>query len=577
MSFVKSFHCCISYFFVVIINASIFYNYVNAQILINNRETAVFSSSNLPIVLINTHGQTIKNSPKIIVDMGIIDNGEGNRNSITDTFNGYNGKIAIEIRGSSSQMYPKKQYGFEPKDSANNDLNVSLLGMPEDDDWILSAPYVDKSLIRDVLVYQISNSMGKYASRSRFCEVVINNEYVGVYVLLEKIKRDKNRVNIAKLSPGDTTGENLSGGYIVKIDKIDGDKTYGWISEYSPITNSGQKIRYQYHYPDQSDILPVQKNYIQAFIKSFESLMNSSNYNDTVNGYSKLISVKSFVDYFLINELSKNVDAFRLSAFMYKDRDSSGGQLKMGPVWDYNFAFGNANYYNSFLSNGWQLVYFSTNNNFKTTDAYPPPFYWKRLFDDPKFLHKAANRWKELRINILSDIKINRVIDSLVLLLDESQKRNFLKWPVIGQNLWPNYYNGKSYQDEINYLKNWIQQRFSWMDSELEKYLITESENKQQLPLKFILAQNYPNPFNGITIFKYQLPSSGNVRLSIFDLLGKEVAIIENGYRTEGDHEVSYKANQIASGVYFYKLQFLGIQDTKEVILTNYKKLIMLK
>lgn len=547
----------------------------NAQVAVNSSIT--FFSSNLPIIVINTHGQTIKDSPKIIVDMGIIDNGEGNRNNLTDTYNGFNGKIAIEVRGSSSQMYPKKQYGFETRDSVGNDIDVSLLGMPEDNDWILYAPYADKSLIRDVLVYRISNIMGRYASRTRFCEVVIDGQYVGVYVLMEKIKRGKKRVNIAKLSTSDTTGEALTGGYIIKVDKIEGDETYGWISQYPPVTYTGSKIRYQYHYPNQNDILPAQKNYIQAFIKSFETLMSSNNYSDTSTGYSKIISVKSFVDYFLINELSKNVDGFRLSAFMYKDKDSVGGQLKMGPVWDYNFAFGNANYYDAFLSNGWQLVYFSTNTSYQSTDTYPPPFYWKKLFDDPNFLNKAATRWNELRKDVLVNNKINGIIDSLVTLLDESQKRNFTKWPIIGQYLWPNYFNGKSYQDEINYLKTWVQQRFAWMDTELEKYIITKNEEKQMLPLNFILSQNYPNPFNAVTIIKYHIPSSGNVKLSVFNLLGKEIAVVEDGFKHEGNYETSYNADNLASGVYFYKLNFTGIQNSRNISLSDYKKFILLK
>ena len=167
----------------------------------NNLNVVSFTSSNLPIVVINTHGQQIPDDYKIIADMGIIYNGEGVRNNLTDPFNNYNGKIGIEIRGSSSQMFPKKQYAVETKDANGNDLDVSLLGFPPEEDWILYAPYNDKSLIRDVLVYKLANDMGRYASRSKFCELVLNGEYMGIYVLFEKIKRDANRVNIKKMEP----------------------------------------------------------------------------------------------------------------------------------------------------------------------------------------------------------------------------------------------------------------------------------------------------------------------------------------------------------------------------------------
>lgn len=170
-----------------------------------------FTSSNLPIVVINTNGQEIVDEVKITADMGIIYNGEGVRNYFSDSFNNYNGKIGIEIRGSSSQQFPKKQYAIETRDTSGNDLKVSLLGFPKESDWILFAPYNDKSLMRDVLTYRIASDMGRYASRSKFCEVVLNGDYVGVYVLLEKIKRDANRVNIKKLEAPDTSGYAVTG------------------------------------------------------------------------------------------------------------------------------------------------------------------------------------------------------------------------------------------------------------------------------------------------------------------------------------------------------------------------------
>jgi hypothetical protein len=140
-----------------------------------------FESSNLPIVMINTLGQTIVNDPRIVCDMGIIYNGEGAINYLSDPFKEYDGKISIEIRGSSSQSFPKKSYGLETQDSLGENSNVKLLGMPKENDWILYAPYSDKSLMRNVLTYKLGNDIGRYAPRTRFCELFINNDYKGVY------------------------------------------------------------------------------------------------------------------------------------------------------------------------------------------------------------------------------------------------------------------------------------------------------------------------------------------------------------------------------------------------------------
>ena len=232
------------------------------------------SVSKLPIIFINTNGQEIPDEDRIVVDMGIIYNGEGNLNYVDDPFNNYNGKVSIEIRGSTSQCYPKKSYSFETQDEDGNNSNVSLIDLPTENDWVLYAPYSDKSLMRNVITYDLSNEFGHYAPRTKFCELVLNNEYVGIYVLIEKIKRDENRVNISKLKENDTIGDDLTGGYIIKIDAFTGGGR-GWGSEYS------NSLNYQYHYPKYDKILPVQKEYIQDFIYQFETVMFGDNYNDT--------------------------------------------------------------------------------------------------------------------------------------------------------------------------------------------------------------------------------------------------------------------------------------------------------
>lgn len=175
-----------------------------------------FDSTNLPIILIDTQGNEIIDEPKIQARMKIIFNNDGKTNRISDSANIYNDYIGIEIRGSSSQMFPKKAYSIETRDSSGEDNDVSLLGFPEESDWVLYAPYSDKTLLRNVLAYKFANNLGRYASHTKFCEVFLNGDYIGVYVFMEKIKRDKNRVDIKKLEPEDNSGDALTGGYLLQ-------------------------------------------------------------------------------------------------------------------------------------------------------------------------------------------------------------------------------------------------------------------------------------------------------------------------------------------------------------------------
>ncbi|MBI9038928.1 MAG: CotH kinase family protein [Bacteroidales bacterium] len=444
------------------------YIYVLILIVNNFAYSQEFSSSNLPIIIIETNGQVIPDEPKITVEMGIIYNGEGQRNYVSDPFNNYDGLVGIEKRGSSSQMFPKKQYAFETRDSFGNNLNVSLLGMPEENDWILYAPYSDKSLMRNVLTFKLTNDMGYYASRTCFCELVLNGEYMGIYVLMEKIKRDKNRVDIAKMDEDDLSGDSLTGGYIVKIDKTTGSTSGGWYSTFPPYPGSWQNIYYQYHYPNADVIQYQQKEYIEDFIYEFESTMDSDEFNDPESGYASIIDVNNFADYIIINELGKSVDSYRYSTFLHKDRESIDGRLKMGPIWDFNLAFGNADYFTGFDPEGFMITYPDFPNFIK-------PFWWEKLFTDAKFFQNIVLDWNIFRQDVLHLDSIYNYIDCTAEFLNESQERNFERWPILGQYVWPNYFIGATYEEEIQYLKEFITERIEWLDVQFKiQPVITE-------------------------------------------------------------------------------------------------------
>lgn len=508
-----------------------------------------FTSSNLPIVIINTNGGTIVDDPKIVVDLAIIDKGNGERNNVTDLHNVFDGKAGIEIRGSSSQMFPKKQYGFELREAnGEDDVDASLLGLPEEADWILFAPYNDKTLMRDVLAYNLGRSMGNYASRSRYCEVVINGEYMGVYVLLEKIKRGKERVDIAKLEEDEISGDDLTGGYIIKIDKTTGGDEGGWVSSHPPLGRSGnQSVYFQYEYPKGEDIVAEQRAYIQNYIGKFENVLASSSYNDPNEGWTKYADMNSFVDFFLVNELTKNVDAYRISTFLHKQKDSDGGKLIMGPIWDFNLGFGNADYCTTGDPEG--LVY--KFNSVCPEDGSLVPFWWDKLWKDETFRAAVATRWNTLRENQLSEETIFGKMDSITNLLDEAQARNFTKWPVIGEYVWPNYaYNFDSYDEEVEWLHDWIEARLDYLDGAFNESITTGVEEKYTKSLNVIA---FPNPFHDDILFEYEIASGGVTKIEIFDTTGRSLSTVTSTQYEGG--KFSTKATIAASpGLYIYRV-----------------------
>ena len=418
---------------------------------------AIKLEDRLPQISINTNGGTIVDEPKINAQMTI-----KQVDKVT-----FEGKIGIEIRGASSQMFPKKAYGLETRDADNEDLDVSLFDMPEESDWVLYAPYSDKSLLRNVLIYDLARAMEDYASRTVFVDLSINGNYVGVYVFMEKLKRDSGRIDIDKLKEDENSGEDLTGGYILKIDKIAGtnlgdgyNELNSFTSNYaSPNATIGQEIRFLYEYPKAEDITLEQKDYISDYVDQFETALASDDFKDPVLGYASKIDVPSFLDFFLLNEISHNVDGYRLSTYLQKDKN---GKLEMGPIWDFNLAFGNADYCAGSSTSSWAYQFNSTCSE----DFWQVPFWWGRLLEDPAYVAQLKSRWEVLRGGVLSEASIMAKIDTYTQTLEKSGSidENFKTWPVLGTYIWPNEFVGNTYNDEVGYLKNWIEARLTWMD-----------------------------------------------------------------------------------------------------------------
>lgn len=507
----------------------------------NPATTPVFQGSDIPLFLINTFSNPIPDEPKINATLKVIDNGIGNLNYPSDPANIYSGFIGIEQRGSSSATFPQKSYGFETRNASGLPMDTALCGMPSEHDWILYAPYNDKSCIRNILTYHLSNQMGNYASRTKLCEVFLNNDYDGIYVLMEKIKRDNGRVDIAKLQAIDSTGDQLTGGYIVKIDKGTGSGVGSWTSNFQAST--GQPINFYYHYPSANNITAVQQDYIQKYVDSFEVAINSSNYQDPINGYRKYAKTETFVDFLLINELSKNVDGYRISTYFHKDKDSKDGRLRMGPVWDFNLGWWNADYCEANLSSGFAYEL----NSVCGGGSWDIPIWWERMMQDPSFQFDVRCRYDSLRETILSETYLFNYIDSLGQYLNNAKDRHFEEWPILGIYTWPNPSPlATSYQGELDALKSWIHDRLIWLDANLPGICNLSIEEKDLYVNSMTV---YPNPAqNEITIRLNALDQMKEIK--IYSLNGSLIKTM----RVSGIEE-TISIEELPNGNYLIELQ----------------------
>lgn len=414
--------------------------------------TQTFTDSNLPIIVINTdNGVPIRDDPRVLATMKIIYRGPGERNYLTDQNNpaylNYNGRIDIEIRGSSSQATDKKQYGFTTRmaDNVTNN-NVSLLGMPKENDWILNGMVWDPGLIRDYLSYNLSRQIGEYATRTAYCEVVINGSYKGLYVLQEKIKADDNRVDIMKIGKNDNLFPQVTGGYITKADKTTGGDPVAWTMR----SWFDTPVEYIHDLPKPENVTPQQNEYIRNRFLLLESTAFGNN-SSPADGFPSVIDIPSFIDYIIINELSSNADAYQFSTFFHKDRN---GKLRAGPIWDLDLTFGNDLFiwgYNRSKTNIWQL---SNGENDGSR-------FWKDLFNNPVFRCYLSKRWNELIRpgQPLNQERISSFIDQTVAQISEAVARDYALWGITG-----------SFQQNISAMKTFVAARINWMTANLGSY-----------------------------------------------------------------------------------------------------------
>ena len=496
-------------------------------------------TSNLPLIIVNAFGTSITHDQKTEGALQFIENDQSRT--------GFNQPVTLSVRallnvrGRASLRYPKSSFSVKILDGEGDPSAVSVFGFPSDSDWVLYAPYPDKTFMRDVIAYEWHGAMGHWAPRTKFVEVFINRtgtklsrrDYAGVYVFEERIKRGKSRVDIAKLKPEDGAEPAITGGYIFKKDHTDqgggpmGGEGFGagptsqstragfptgpggfpadpkgflpaatttrstssgsssrsrvttvytnhlgFASSRLPTMNRESAYRdeadslkdeeyfrttrtNQFYFvePDADEITAVQKSWLKNHLNKLEATLYSENFRDPAKGYRAFIDSGSFIDYHLLTEITKNVDAFRFSVFYHKDR---GDKIRADPVWDWNLSLGNAN-----GKQGWLPEYWL----WPQLDDKECTWY-RRLFDDPDFGQLYVDRFAQLRTNVFATKRVLTRINELAALLQEAQKRNYEKWPILGRAINPNYYTFSTYDEEVGWLKKYIESRLNWMDQQ---------------------------------------------------------------------------------------------------------------
>lgn len=513
-----------------------------------------FTSSNLPIIKITTAGQTIEDEPKITVDMEIISNPPGVRNLVSDPGNDYSGKVGIEIRGRYSASLPQKPYGFETRDTAGNNLNVRLLGLPEENDWVLTANYNDKAFLRNYLAFELFRKMGHYSTRTKYCEVVLNGDYEGIYLFGEKIKQDRNRVGIAGLRPDENAGDSLTGGYIFKTDYYTSSDS--WLSNFSPLNKPGSDVFFVYYDPKPDQLTAAQKKYLKDFVNTFESILYGPDFADRKTGYRAYLDVSSFIDCFLLGELSRNVDAYKKSRFFYKDRDNRSRLIHSGPPWDFDWAWKDITedciHFNQTDGSGWAYKVNECNN-------WPVAPSWEiRLLQDPEFANNIHDRYFTLRKTILSETSINHVIDSVADLLNEAQERHYSKWQILGINVGTPEYGDQpsTYAGEIIKFKNWISRRLIWLD----RHMLGSSSDliNKYTPILRI----FPNPVSD----NLHIESDTTIlSIRVFNITG--IQLVEK--TVDSDYGTTLNISRLSPGLYIIRVCF---QDGKVITRRFVKK-----
>lgn len=358
-------------------------------------------------------------------------------------------EASIRVRGNSSRLFMKKSYllRFSEKDNKSN--AVSVMGMPKAEEWVLNGPFLDRTLVRNYLSYNVAGQIMDYAPNVRFCEVFLNEEYKGVYLMVEPVTRDEGRVDLTKPA----RNQDITS-WLVRWDR-DG-KGDTPIDNFSYYTHQAGVSALDVRYPGKNTITQGRLEYVERDISKIERAIYSSDLSDPVKGYQAYLDVKAFAQYFIINEFFGNVDAGRFSTFLHKDVRG-----KVVPVvWDFNNACNN------------YIDYTYEGDGFTITES---PWFGM-LIHDKTFTKEVITEYRRLRKTVLSDAYLEKTIDDTILYLGDSIERNYATYGYVfeatksdGVNyLNPFERNYRSYDEAVEQLKSWIKIRGNWLDKHID-------------------------------------------------------------------------------------------------------------
>ncbi len=377
-------------------------------------------------------------------------------------------RIVMDRRGSSTLGNPKHNLNVEiRKTRDDDDREYALLGMPAHSDWVFGAPYdFDRALIRNPWSYTLSNLIGRYATRNKMAEVFIDTgggyltfsgtgsgDYFGVYNITEKIRRGGDRVDVRQLDTYDNDAVSRTGGYIWKIDRQDtGDLGF----------SAGGQTR-AYYYPKEIEIKSPQRDpqeqYLTTYLNSTNTALQSATWNNPATGYAAWIDVPGAIDHHLLNVWPQNLDTLRLSGYWHQER---GGKLVAGPVWDFDRSVDSTD-----GRDDNPAVWRSTVSDFGT-DFFNYP-WWNRLFADPDFYQQYIDRWQELRRGAFSRTAVEALLDQLNNEIGtEAVARDLARWAQT-KRAWISPFTGTvstGQPAEVQRMKDWLQQRANFMDSQ---------------------------------------------------------------------------------------------------------------
>ena len=475
--------------------------------------TAAFAQTyDLPIVFIDTKNKCLDQNvtEKIPATMSVLD---AATNNVADSAKGTHYNIGIKVRGQSSAKFPKPGYSVEVRDEKGEGMDVSLFGLPPADDWVFHGPYVDKSMMRNALAHWLFRQAGHYSPRTKHFDLYINGVYRGVYVLIEKIKRGKYRVDVSKLKETDISGDDVTGGYIWAFDKT-GTNTGGMGNE--DINKEGFKtadgLNVIMHYPKKENLQQQQQAYLKKYLEDLENLFKNGKNG---SGYENYVDMTSALDYVLHEEVTNNSDSYWCSFFLHKPKESKGGKVTLGPAWDFNLAMSNGsqpenggnnnggnNGFNwnmwggggqgaggmgSSGTTGWQIE-----SSMKTgMSGLKIPNWLTGMWKDNYYQSELKKRWAELRSGVWHTKTMDVYLDSMKTYLTKAADRNFKRWPNLGkssgqgdadpepmkycnqgggQQGWGmpmGGYNADTWDGEFEHLRKKMKERMAWMDQQL--------------------------------------------------------------------------------------------------------------